>query len=119
MPTLREKIAEKKAEERVRINPEIDAKLDRFIQEKPDLHGYYNELSKEQLIRKLMLAKMTRSEQRTNRNAEVLAWVEQRPEVKAAIEQRIRNVPAEIRQRAFINTAKSEVMKEGMRGPRV
>lgn len=61
----------------VRVNPEIDAKLDRFIKENPavsaipsvvaqraksevlsppkgrrrNLHGYYNGLSKEQLIR--------------------------------------------------------------------
>jgi hypothetical protein len=38
---LSKQIAEKKAQESVvRVNPEIDAKLNRFIQENPDLHGY-------------------------------------------------------------------------------
>jgi hypothetical protein len=120
MPTLRQSVAEKKAQERtVRVNPEIDARLDRFIQDKPDLYGYYNELSKEQLIRKLMLAKMRRGDQRESRNEEILAWVGQHPDIKVRIEEQVKNVPAENRQRAFINAAKTEAMKEGMKGPRI
>lgn len=120
MPSLKQTVAEKKAQEHtVKVNPEIDAKLDRFIQEKPDLFGYYNELSKEQLIRKLMLAKMQRSEYGQRNNQQIMSWVDERPEVKARIEERIKNVPAENRQRAFLNAAKTEAMKEGMRAPRV
>ena len=49
---LAKQIAEKKAQENTpRVNPEIDAKINRFIQENPDLYGYYQELSKEQLVR--------------------------------------------------------------------
>ena len=113
---LSKQIAEKKAQESVvRVNPEIDAKLNRFIQENPDLHGYYNGLSKEQLIRKLMLGKMQKGEYSQRRNQEIAQWVEEHPEVKARVEERIRNVPTENRERAFINAAKTEAMKEGMR----
>ena len=58
MPSLKQAVAEKKAQEpTLRRNPEIDAKLDRFIAENPDLREYYEKLSKDELIRKLMLGK--------------------------------------------------------------
>jgi hypothetical protein len=117
MPSLKQIVAEKKAaqETTLRRNPEIDAKLGRFIQENPDLHEYYDKLPKEELIRKLMLGKMQRSEYANERNAEIRAWVEEHPEIKERIEQRIRNVPEQSRERAFINAAKSEAMNQTVR----
>ena len=86
---LSKQIAEKKAQEStVRVNPEIDAKLNRFIEENPDLHGYYNGLSKEQLIRKVMLGKMQKDEYSQRRNQEIAEWVEQHPEIKTKVEER-------------------------------
>ncbi len=117
MPSLKEAVAAKKAaqEPTLRRNPEIDAKLDRFIGENPDLREYYEKLSKEELIRKLMLGKMQRSEYTNGRNAEIKAWVEEHPEIKEKIEARIRNVPPQNRERAFINAAKSEAMNQTVR----
>lgn len=118
MPSLKETIAAKKAasqEPTLRRNPEIDAKLDRFIAENPALREYYDKLSKEELIRKLMLGKMQRSEYANGRNAEIKAWVEEHPEIKEKIEARIRNVPEANRERAFINAAKSEAMNATVR----
>ena len=113
---LAKQVAEKKAQEpSLRRNPEIDAKLDKFIQQSPDLLAYYNGLSKDELVRKVMLGKMQRSEYTQRRNQEIAEWVEEHPEVKAKIEDRIRNVPAENRQRAFINAAKTEAMNQGLR----
>jgi hypothetical protein len=94
---------------------QIDAKLDRFIGENPDLREYYEKLSKDELIRKLMLGKMQRSEYTNGRNAEIRAWVEEHPDVKERIEARIRNVPPQNRERAFINAAKSEAMNQTVR----
>ena len=116
MPSLKQIVAEKKAQEpTLRRNPEIDAKLDRFIGENPDLREYYEKLSKDELIRKLMLGKMQRSEYANGRNAEIKAWVEEHPEIKEKIEARIRNVPPQNRERAFINAAKSEAMNQTVR----
>lgn len=113
---LRQHVAEKKAEESaLRRNPEIDAKLDKFIGENPKLVEYYNGLSKDELIRKLVLGKMQRSEYANTRNEEIRTWVEERPEIKAKIEERLRNVPAANRERAFINAAKTEVMNQAVR----
>jgi hypothetical protein len=114
---LKEQIAARKASQgqqkpELRRNPEIDAKLDAFIGENPKLVEYYNGLSKDELIRKLMLGKMQRSEYTNQRNQEIVAWVEEHPEIKAKVEQRIRNVPPENRERAFITAAKSLALNQ-------
>jgi hypothetical protein len=116
MPSLKQAVAEKKAQEpTLRRNPEIDAKLDRYIGENPKLVEYYNGLSKDELVRKLMLGKMQRAEYANGRNEEIKAWVEEHPEVKTKIEERLRNVPAANRERAFINAAKTEAMNQTVR----
>ena len=116
MPSLKQAVAEKKAQEpTLRRNPEIDAKLDKFIGEKPKLVEYYNGLSKNDLIRKLMLGKMQKAEYSNGRNEEIKAWVEEHPEIKAKIEERLRNVPEANRERAFINAAKTEAMNQTVR----
>ena len=120
MPSLKQAVAERKAQEAtLRRNPEIDAKLDRFIQENSKLREYYDGLSKEDLIRKLMLGKMQRSEYSNGRNQEIKAWVEEHPEIKAKIEARVRNVPEQNRERAFINAAKTEAMNQTVQSPRI
>jgi hypothetical protein len=116
MPSLKQAVAEKKAQEpTLRRNPEIDAKLDKFIGENPKLVEYYNGLSKNDLIRKLMLGKMQKAEYSNGRNEEIRAWVEEHPEIKAKIEERLRNVPEASRERAFINAAKTEALNQTVR----
>ena len=116
MPSLKQALAERKAQETtLRRNPEIDAKLDKFIGENPKLVEYYNGLSKDDLVRKLMLGKMQRAEYSNGRNEEIRAWVEEHPEIKTKIEERLRNVPAANRERAFINAAKTEAMNQTVR----
>ena len=116
MPTFKEEVAKRKAQEStLRRNPEIDAKLDKFIAENSKLHDYYQGLSKDELIRKVMLGKMQRTEYANGRNEEVRAWVEEHPEIKTKIEERIRNVPAANRERAFINAARTEAKNQTVR----
>ncbi len=116
MPTFKEEVAKRKAQEStLRRNPEIDAKLDKFIAENSKLHDYYQGLSKDELIRKVMLGKMQRTEYANGRNEEIRAWVEEHPEIKTKIEERIRNVPAANRERAFINAARTEAMNQTVR----
>lgn len=113
MPSLKQQVADKKAQESaLRRNPEIDAKLNAFIGENPKLREYYEQFNKEELIRKLMLAKMQRNEVTERRSASIKEWVESHPEVKAKIEERLRNVPEEHRERAFISAAKAEAANQ-------
>jgi len=50
------------------------------------------------------------------RNNEIRSWVEEHPEIKAKVEESIRNVPEANRARAFINAAKREAMNQTVRG---
>ena len=113
---LKEQIAARgraqEQESTVRKNPEIDAKIDEFIKENPKLLEYYQGLPKEQLIRKLILGKMQRAGYANQRNQEIIAWVEEHPEIKAKIEARVKNVPEANRQRAFLTAAKTEAMNQ-------
>jgi hypothetical protein len=116
MPTLKQSIAEKKAQEpALRRNPETDAKLDRFVQENTKLYEFYQGLSKDDLIRKLMFAKMQRGEYANERNEEIRAWVEAHPEIKTKIEERIRKVSAATRECALLNVAKTEAISQTVR----
>jgi hypothetical protein len=116
--SLKQSIADKKARDAAasttRVNPDIDAKLTKYIADNPKLYQYYNEMAKEQLIRKLMLGKMQRSEYTQQRDQEITQWVEQNPDIKAKVEERIKNVPAENRQRAFVRVAKDEAARQSM-----
>lgn len=114
---LKEQIAARRAQQgqqkpELKRNPEIDAKLDAYISANPKLVEYYNGLSKDDLIRKLMLGKMQRSEYTNQRNQEIVAWVEEHPDIKAKVEHRIRHAAPEERQRAFITAAKSLALNE-------
>jgi hypothetical protein len=62
-----------------------------------------------------MLAKMQRADYRNGRNEEIKAWVEENLAIKSKIEERIRNVPAANRERAFINAAKTEAQNQTVR----
>lgn len=110
---LKEQVAARKTQEpTIRTNPEIDAKIDAFIKENPKLLEYYQALPKEQLIRKLVLGKMQRAGYANQRNQEIIAWVEENPDIKAKIEARVKNVPEANRERAFITAAKAEAMNQ-------
>jgi hypothetical protein len=69
-------------------------------------------LSKENLVRKAILGKVNRNEYSNQSNQEIVARVEEHPEVKARIEERIKNIPADRRERAFVTMARSEAVKE-------
>jgi hypothetical protein len=117
MPTpLKQAIADKKAREpALRHNPETDAMLDRFIQGNAKLYEFYQGLSKDDLIRKLMFAKMQRREYAEGRNQEIRAWVEEHPEIKTKVEERIRKVSAAKREGTHLDAAKKENLNQTVR----
>ncbi|MGC1479017.1 MAG: hypothetical protein WA771_00825 [Chthoniobacterales bacterium] len=69
----------KKKEERARqlkINPEINEKLEAFMKAEPDLVKYTQELPREHLERKFLLRKMQDAEQRQGYTAKVKDWLQ-------------------------------------------
>jgi hypothetical protein len=101
-----------------RFNPEVDAKITQFIKDNPKLYDYYAEQSKEQLIRKLMLGKMQRNEYVQSQHNEVREFLDQNPEIKEKVEERLRRMSPNRRERAFMTVARDEMMQHTMRQAR-
>jgi hypothetical protein len=121
--SLREELAKKKAQERAdaarRANPEMEARLDQFIRENPKLHGQLTAMSKEELVRRLMFAKMQRAEVAVRCNGELEQWVKENPDIVAKVEQRVKTTVAQNRQRVGISAVKTESASQRHGAPRL
>ena len=118
--SLADEVAKRKARERAdaarRANPELEARLDQFIAKNPVLRERFSAISKEKLVRELMLARMERAEVTVRRNRELEQWVNENPDIVAKVEQRIKNAPMENRQRAD-NVARTKAQRQSIQSP--
>ncbi len=99
------------SEERfLRINPEVNARLDGFIQANPKMHEYYSGLVKqhpERATRAFMLTKMFRHEaemRQTARQApQAKEWLDQQePSLKQRIMDRLEKINPFYREKALV-----------------
>jgi hypothetical protein len=117
-----EKIDQTPAPQAPKINPEIDAKLDAFIQKEKPLFDHYTKIIAEnpqRAVRMLMLNKMQQSEYRQRQQQTTVErlkqWVEARPEISERISAQIAKLPEDKRQGAFVNIANRAVIAESTR----
>ena len=99
-------------ERQFKINPEVNAKLDAFMQAEPGLVQFVKELPREQLERKFLLRKMQDQEQKQGYMAKVKVWLE-KPEqadlvksIKATISP---NMRPEKQEQAILTQAKNYI----------
>lgn len=94
--SLAEEVAKRKAQQRAdaarQADPELEARLDRFIAENPQVVERLHAMSRDELVRKLMAEKMERAESIANRNRELEPWVREHPEIIPKVEQRLTNL---------------------------
>lgn len=116
-----EKIAKKLADQHAgasgQATPELDAKLDQFIRDNPRLHERLTAMSKEELVRRLMSEKIGRGETVVRRNRELERWVSENPEIVSKVEERIKILADDNRQRATVKTAQTETENQTIRAP--
>jgi hypothetical protein len=74
-------------------------------------------MSKEELVRRLMFTKMERAQVAVRRNGELEQWVKEHPDIVVKVEQRLKNLAGENRERAAVKIANAETVNHGMRGP--
>jgi len=98
-----------------RTNPEVDAKLDQYIKDNPKLYAHYKEMPHEYLVRKQMLSSMRRSEYKSSKDQDIIDLVNDNPELKARVEERVRHLSPERRERAYITAARDEVLASTIR----
>jgi hypothetical protein len=123
MSSLRKQLDKLKEQERAdvarRADPELEAKLDRFIADNPQLLDHYNAMSPTEQVRKLMLVRMERAEGAARRDREVKQWLDENPDIVAKVEQRIKATVGQKRQSVDISAGKIESVTQGVRGPRM
>lgn len=122
MPSLSEEVAaKKKAQSQTQDPPrnsQTDAEIDAFIKENPKTFERVNSYSKEYLVRQKMLAIKNAHERRNGRDQEIREWVKNTPEIEQRVAERVKHVPEQNRERAFLNVARKEAERAGMRAPR-
>ena len=108
------------AEERMlRINPEVNNRLDGFIQANPKMNDYYASLVKEhpdRAVRSFMLGKMFRHEaelRQTARQApQAKEWLDQQePSLKQRIMERLEKINPFYREKALVREIAREKTK--------
>jgi hypothetical protein len=99
-------------ERKLRVNPELDARLTRFMEANPKTTDYYTQLVKdnpERAVRALMLGKMLKHEDQMRlvekQMPKVREWVEQTPGMLEKITERIKDVNPFYKEKAFVNEA--------------
>jgi len=103
----------------LRVNPEVNARLDGFIQANPRMHDYYSSLVKEhpeRATRAFMLNKMFRHEaemRQTARQApQAKEWLEQQePSLKQRIMERLEKINPFYREKALVREIAREKTK--------
>ena len=94
------------------VNPEIDARLDKFMAENPQITEHFTKLVKEnpdRAIRTFALRSMFRHEETAHKNAmqmpQVKQWVDQHPGLEQQIAAKIKTTNPIMRVAAFIKEA--------------
>ena len=119
-PPLDQTPANNVSEERfLRINPEVNNRLDGFIQANPKMHEYYSGLVKqhpERATRAFMLTKMFRHEadmRQTARQApQAKEWLDQQePSLKQRVMERLEKINPFYREKALVREIAREKTK--------
>jgi len=95
-----------------KINPEVNARLEKFMKDEPGLVDYVKQLPREQLERKFLLSKMRATEQQQGYTVKVRAWLE-KPEqadlLKSLTASVAPNMKPEKQDQAVTNMAKNYI----------
>lgn len=109
MSTLKSQLAASAAKRPAgpKINPEVDAKIDKFIAANEGLYDHYMQQEKTVLVRKLMLNRMNRSESMSKKVDALREVVDSNPELKARVDAAMARIPAPKREQAFRSVAQT------------
>lgn len=121
--SLREQLAKLKEQEREtaarRANPELEARLEKFIADNPELRDHYAAMGGKEVVRRMMLARMARAETSERRQRELQQWVKENPDIPAKVDERVKATVPRIRSRAAVSAVQTQAANQGVRGPRL
>jgi hypothetical protein len=99
-------------------NPEINARIEKFMKSEPGLVDFVKNLPREDLERKFILKKMQEQEQRQGYSAKVKEWLEkpEQADIRKSIQSTISpKLPQERQEQAAIIQAKNFIRNTGIK----
>ena len=109
--------AEAANREQPKINPELDAKIDAFIQKRPEFWAYLEATPKERLQRMLVLKEVQTIERQERMRNGTVREISTNPDVKQAYDTLLKNVPEDQRESVMMRLA-GQVRQATSRGQR-
>ena len=88
-----------------RSNPEVDAKIDAYIKENPKYWAYVQEMPRERLERSVVLSEVQKLDRQQKMRDGIMKRINSNPEMKAAFETLVKNVPEEQRENVMMQIA--------------
>jgi hypothetical protein len=90
---------------RFRENPDINAKIDAYIEANPKRWAYIQSMSPERMARTIILQDVQRQERTERMRASVLRKLEHNPELRQAYQTLVKNLPEEQQEKMMANLA--------------
>jgi hypothetical protein len=88
-----------------RENAEVNAKIDAYIEKNPKEWAYIQSMPRERLERSLVLQSVQKQERMEKMRAGIRKKLEDNPEMKAAYQQLVKDLPAEKQEAAILRLA--------------
>ncbi len=100
-------------------NPEIDAKIDYYIEKHPERIEYLMKESKENLVRRAVLRDALKydasSQRRAQENEAVIKFLKENPAIAGDIENRIANVPDDRKEQVRLKFGRQAATKTALK----
>ena len=92
-------------QQKFRENPEVNAKIDSYIQQNPREWAYIQNMPRERLERSIVLQAVQKVERQEKMRAGILKRLDENPELKEAYRNLVKNLPADQQETAIATLA--------------
>lgn len=90
-------------------NPQVNARIDDYIKNNPKHWEYIQSMSPERMARALVLAQVQKMDRTEKMRAGIMRKLEENPDLKKHVENLVKNLPAERREKAMISIAATTI----------
>ena len=101
-----------------RDNPQVNAKIDAYIQENPKHWQYIQSMPPERMARALVLNEVQKQERQERMRESIMKKLDENPEMKAAYETLVKNLPEDQREKMVATLAARTMRAVTPRPPR-
>ena len=87
-------------------NPQVNAKIDDYIKNNPKYWDYVQSMTPERMARALVLTEIQKEDRTQKMEKSIMRKLDENPEMKASIQNMVKNMPEEQREKAMISIAR-------------